>query len=593
MIDLKYLLALLVAVSGTSAWAQSPEPIGDGITVFRDLDFATNPSGTLQLDLYVPIGGTEPVPGIVVIPGGGFRPQTKDKFAAEARRLAGAGFAAASIGYRGAPEDSYLATIADTKAAVRFMRANATQYGIDPDRIGAFGQSAGGHLAVMLAVSGGEADLEGDGGNPGISSAVQAAVSFAGGFDFISRLKDGGQQARNFDAKRKSNGAWIGEAFSENSLRWKQASPYFHADSSDSPVLFVHCKDDSTVPYLQSVKMYDKMKTWHGGCRLVLFEEGGHNIRTSPRNMDKAWAETIAFFRENLSRSAPGKKDVGPPPSHADVHYGPYARNRMDVWTAAGPNPAPVLVSIHGGGFRKGDKRVAPDLLRAALASGIAVVAITYRFTDEAIAPAQFYDAARAIQFIRHNAPAWNIDPARIAATGGSAGAGLSLWLGFHNDMADPDSADPVLRQSTRLTCMAVKNAQSSYDPRFIRSLFPGTDTYRAKPQALLFDIDIDQLDALPEEKYRLMEELAPINHVTVDDPPVLLVYESERDAPIVSESIGIHHPRFGYALKEKMDAAGVACEVLPGMDGKEEPQTRAVMDFLRKNLGISDPAPE
>ena len=80
---------------------------------------------------------------------------------------------------------------------------------------------------------------------------------------------------------------------------------------------------------------------------------------------------------------------------------------------------------------------------------------------------------------MRQNAIEWNFDPTRLAATGCSAGAGLSLWFGFHNDLADPDNEDPVLRQSTRLTCMAVFNGQTSYDPRFIRDLFPDTTTYK------------------------------------------------------------------------------------------------------------------
>ena len=162
----------------------------------------------------------------------------------------------------------------------------------------------------------------------------------------------------------------------------------------------------------------------------------------------------------------------------ADEKYGPYDRNVMDVWLAESDKPTPVLVSIHGGGFRGGNKSVRGDLLSQCLESGISVVAITYRLSDEAIAPAQFLDSARAIQFIRHKAEKWNLDPKKVAATGGSAGAGISLWLGFHDDLADPDNEDPILRQSTRLTCMSVSGGQTSYDPRFIRDLFPGTDIH-------------------------------------------------------------------------------------------------------------------
>jgi hypothetical protein len=111
----------------------------------------------------------------------------------------------------------------------------------------------------------------------------------------------------------------------------------------------------------------------------------------------------------------------------------------MDVWEVETATPAPVLVSIHGGGFRHGEKKVSNSLLRECLASGISVVTITYRFSATDIAPAQFHDAARAVQFIRLNAEEWNIDPSRMGATGGSAGAGLSLWLGFPSGCINPD----------------------------------------------------------------------------------------------------------------------------------------------------------
>lgn len=242
-------------------------------------------------------------------------------------------------------------------------------------------------------------------------------------------------------------------------------------------------------------------------------------------------------------------------------------------------------MSIHGGGFRNGNKSVSPDLLRKCLDSGISVVAITYRLTDVAIAPAQFLDSARAIQFIRHNAKDWNIDPKRIAATGGSASAGLSLWLGFHDDLADPKSDDPVPRQSTRLTCMSVFNGQTSYDPRFIRDLFPGKDIYKETALAKLFDVDLSKLDDLPEEKYKLFEFVSSINHLTKDDAPAQLIYASKLDTPIKSQGIGIHHPRFGQALKERMDKLGIECEVHTGVGRAESSDLTCA--FVKKHFGL------
>jgi len=272
-------------------------------------------------------------------------------------------------------------------------------------------------------------------------------------------------------------------------------------------------------------------------------------------------------------------------PTHENVKYGPHVRNVMDVWLAKSDKPTPVLVSIHGGGFAKGDKSVNPDLLRRCLDSGISVVAITYRFSNEAVAPAQFHDSARAIRFVRHKAKDWNLDPKKMAATGSSAGAGLSLWLGFHDDLADPKNDDPVLRQSTRLTCMSVFNGQTSYDPRFIRDLFPGTETYKHPRLAQLFGVDLDKLDALPKEKYKLFELVSPINHLTKDDSPAQLIYASNLDAPIKNQGVGIHHPKFGQVLKERMDKLGIECQVHARVAGGAS--TDLTFGFIKKHFGM------
>ena len=274
-------------------------------------------------------------------------------------------------------------------------------------------------------------------------------------------------------------------------------------------------------------------------------------------------------------------------PTHANVKYGPHERNVMDVWLAKSDKPTPVLVSIHGGGFRGGNKSVEPTLLNECFDSGISVVAITYRLSDVAIAPAQHMDSARAIQFIRHNAKEWNLDPKRIAATGGSAGAGLSLWLGFHDDLADLKSDDPVLKQSTRLTCVSVYNGQTSYDPRFIRELFPGTDTYKHPALSQLYDVDLDNVDDLPKAKYELFELVSAINHLSKDDVPVQLNYATRMDTPITSQGVGIHHPKFAQVLKDKMDPLGIECQIHTGVRRGSDEWTKLTMDFVKKHLGV------
>ena len=307
--------------------------------------------------------------------------------------------------------------------------------------------------------------------------------------------------------------------------------------------------------------------------------EAGKEGREAREAVDAA----VKLTDEQRRQLRPQGRHGGPaqPPTHRDVKYGPFDRNVMDVWLAESDRPTPVLVSIHGGGFQGGNKSVSGDLLRQCLESGISVVAITYRLSDQAIAPAQFLDSARAIQFIRSKAKPWNLDSTRIAATGGSAGAGLSLWLGFHDDLADPDNEDPVLRESTRLTCMSVYGGQTSYDPRFIRELFPGADTYKIGALAKLFDMDPNNLDQLPREKYKLFEECSPITHLTNDDSPAQLIYGTTMD------DTGIHSPRFGKALKEKMDALGIRCDVYAGAEVLGGSSRISTIDFVKEAFGM------
>lgn len=326
-----------------------------------------------------------------------------------------------------------------------------------------------------------------------------------------------------------------------------------------------------------SIKLTDEQKKQQAD----LLEER-NRLQTEIRTM--LTALLTEEQRTKLRGRQPARAQV--PPTHADVKYGPHRRNVMDVWLAKSDKPTPVLISIHGGGFRGGNKSVSAGLLRQCLSEGISVVAITYRLSSDAIAPASFHDSARAVQYVRHKAKEWNLDRKRIAAAGGSAGAGISLWLGFHDDLADPDNKDPILRESTRLTCMAVTAGQTSYDPRFIRKLFPGTDTYQHSALAQLYDVDLSKLDDLPEEKYRLFEECSPLHHLTKDDAPALLNYGGTFDQKITNVGIGIHHAKFGKVLKEKMDALKIRCIV--NARGEVLGDRVSVIEFLKQEFGIA-----
>lgn len=272
------------------------------------------------------------------------------------------------------------------------------------------------------------------------------------------------------------------------------------------------------------------------------------------------------------------------PPTYADVSYGPYKMNVLDFWKAEGKGPRPLLVYIHGGGWTGGDKKQSPDRIRPFLEKGISCAAVNYRLTGEAPLPAPVHDAARAIQFLRTKAAEWNINPDRIALTGGSAGACTSMWLLLHDDLADPKSDDPVLRQSTRVTAAAVSSGQTSIDPKVIEGwLGPNVLKHRMINMAV-GEPTIEGALKNYDKHRALYVEFSPYNHVTADDPPLLMTYGNNMKLPSENAGHGIHHPVYGVKLKEKSDKCGHECHLLIKGVSKSEKYANA-NEFLMDKL--------
>lgn len=282
-----------------------------------------------------------------------------------------------------------------------------------------------------------------------------------------------------------------------------------------------------------------------------------------------------------------------PKPTAADVRYGPFDRNVLDVYQADTAKPAPVLIYFHGGGWLGGDKK--PVFTEPFLKAGITVVAANYRFTagtpDAAPYPAPMLDSARAVQFVRSKAKEWNIDPDRIALTGGSAGAVISMWIAYRDDMAKPESQDPVERFSTRVTCIVPMAGPTTLDPELILKRVGGSPSIHP---ALFPFFDVKEIaDLKSDEKQKLIAEASPITHVSPDDPPTFMHYGIPLGGtplpPDADINLSIHHPEFGALLKEKLDAAGVE-NTLQSKDDGSDPN--ALFAFLLKHLKPEAPKP-
>jgi acetyl esterase/lipase len=214
-----------------------------------------------------------------------------------------------------------------------------------------------------------------------------------------------------------------------------------------------------------------------------------------------------------------------------------------------------------------GDKDQIPvPLLEGALSAGYAVASINYRFSTISPFPGPMEDGVRAIQFLRSKAGEWKLDPARFVGVGESAGAGMMLWTGFHDDLSRPDAPDPVARLSSRLVCVGSFNGQSSHDPRFIRARIGGAPADQKVFQHL-FGLAREDFDT--PRAHALFEAASPMTYVTADDPPTFLFYYADdTETPLPADAkpgLVLHHPQFGFALKEKMDALGIRSVVKAG----------------------------
>jgi hypothetical protein len=169
-----------------------------------------------------------------------------------------------------------------------------------------------------------------------------------------------------------------------------------------------------------------------------------------------AAATGVPMTREAVSQSAAPRAAVAPAPTKPDEKYDTkHERNVLDFWQAKSDKPAPIVIWYHGGGFTQGDKKAIVDrdnVVGGFLAKGVSVASCNYPYLKDASYEQIMVHCARSVQFLRSKAKEWNIDPNRIGAAGASAGALISEWLGYHQDLANSASADPVGRLSSTVT---------------------------------------------------------------------------------------------------------------------------------------------
>ncbi|MCE5273000.1 alpha/beta hydrolase [bacterium] len=244
----------------------------------------------LRLDLYQPSTGEGPFPAVVFIHGGGWRAGHSGQFSRQAMYLATQGYVCVCIDYRLSGEARFPAAIEDCKCAVRWMRAvGAKEYKVDPERIAVSGESAGGHLSLLLGTSGGAAELEGQGGWAGYSSRVQLVAAFNPACRFSGIHSD-------------AIPAFLGGDSLEVPEAYRLATPSTWIDRTDPPMLLLHGDQDKTVPYSQSVEFVDALKAAGVEAELYTEKGAGHTWMSFPPYFEPTTLALKSFLDRHFKK---------------------------------------------------------------------------------------------------------------------------------------------------------------------------------------------------------------------------------------------------------------------------------------------------
>jgi acetyl esterase/lipase len=277
-------LAFACGQTNSPAISTTPGSPQSGIVMLSDVVFGQGGGHDLHADIAYPRGAATPLPAVIYIHGGGWIGGSYK--GGPIVQLAEAGYFAASIEYRLSNVAKWPAQIEDCKLAVRWLRANAAKYNVDPNRIGVWGESAGGHLVTCLATMADAKEDGGDSGYPGVSSAVQAVVDFYGPVDFVT------PGVYTPMAAQITEGLF-GTPRDQNPDLWKSGSPLFFVKAGDPPMLLVHGDSDRLVPLAQSTEFDEALTKAGVPHQLLVVKNADHGFKPMP-------GTTISPSREGI-----------------------------------------------------------------------------------------------------------------------------------------------------------------------------------------------------------------------------------------------------------------------------------------------------
>ncbi len=282
-----------LAATALASCARGADQPAAKVTIENDIVYTRAGGSDLKLDLARPSEGDGPFPVVLVIHGGGWRGGSKDGNRPALAEFAKRGYVAVSPQYRFCPKDTFPAQVHDVKAAVRWVKAHAGQYKADPGHVGAVGFSAGGHLSMMLGVTGPSDGLEGETGGGGPDSSIQAVVNYFGPTDMAASDIP--------EATRPLIKDFLGGTPREKAKEAAEASPLTFVSKGDAPILTFQGTKDPLVPHTQATKLADAMTAAGVPGRVELLIGAGHGWGGD--DLKRTMDETFAFFDKYLKRS--------------------------------------------------------------------------------------------------------------------------------------------------------------------------------------------------------------------------------------------------------------------------------------------------
>ena len=342
-------------------------------------------------------------------------------------------------------------------------------------------------------------------------------------------------------------------------------------------------------------------------CQIRPFAEGRSTDKESKaqeKPLSDEEVERMAGWNEEADRRAPGDRfgeaieraAALPPISPAGVKaslinesYGAHSRNVFDFWMAEGMEPAPLIVFIHGGGFIRGDKSLLYESsqLDRLLDNGFAVAGVNYRFIhqDEGAILTSLNDVKYFIQYVRYHADKLNIDKNRIGTYGGSAGGAASLWLAFSPDMAEPDSNDPILRETTRVSCVGAMATPSTLDLFQWKEILNVPEFTERDFQEMLALYGLKNKEELETEKAEEIIRKVDMLGLMSPGDPEFYVYNNEKGGIPTGKGHSSHHPNHARALKERAEEIGIPAVIGAPHIGIVPEKDETLIDFFVRIL--------